>query len=140
MVETDKQVQWWIKRTQGSYSNTEKFMQDQLRLNLQKNSEGLYECRGRIQGRYRIYLPASTVSSEKLVQDSHVLTLHGGVGLTMAFIRRDYWIPRLRQLTKKVIRGCFGCKRFQATAFHGPPPGNLPIDRTTGSALPSSGR
>lgn len=51
----------------------------------------------------------------------------------MAFIRRDYWIPRLRRLTKKVIRGCFGCEKFQVTAFHSPPPGNLLIDRTMGS-------
>ena len=62
-----------------------------------------------------------------------MLTLHGAVGLTMALIRRDYWIPRLRQLTKKVINGCFGCKKFQARAFGSPPPGNLPIDRTMGS-------
>ena len=51
----------------------------------------------------------------------------------MAFIRRDYWIPRLRQLTKKVIRGCFGCKKFRAAAIQSPPPGNLPVDRTMGS-------
>ena len=51
----------------------------------------------------------------------------------MAFIRRDYWIPRLRQLTKKVIRGCFGCKKFHALTFQRPPPGNLPIDHTMGS-------
>ena len=104
-----------------------------MRLNLQKNGEGLYECRGRIQGSYTTYLPPSAVLSEKLIQDAHTLTLHEGVGLTMAFIQCDYWIPRLRRLTKKVIRGCFGCKKFQTTAFHSPPPGNLPIDRTTGS-------
>jgi len=62
-----------------------------------------------------------------------MLALHGGVGLTMALIRRDYWIPRLRQLTKKVINGCFGCKKFQAKAFGSPSPGNLPIDHTMGS-------
>ena len=62
-----------------------------------------------------------------------MLTLHGRVGLTMALIRRDYWIPRLRQLTKKSINVCFGCKKFQAKAFRSPPPGNLPIDRTMGS-------
>ena len=88
---------------------------------------------GRIQGSYPTYLPPSALLSEKLVQDTHTLMLYGGVGLTMAFIRRDYWMPRLRQLTKKVIRGCFGCKKFQATAFHRPPPGNLPVDRTVGS-------
>ena len=49
----------------------------------------------------------------------------------MTYIRRDYWIPRLRRLTKKVVCGCFGCKKFQATAFQNPPPGNLPVERTT---------
>ena len=71
--------------------------------------------------------------SEKLIQDAHVLTLHGGVGLTMTYIRRDYWIPCLRRLTKTVIHGCFGCERFQAAAFQNPPPGNLPLECTTGS-------
>ena len=108
-------------------------MEDQLRLKLQKDGEGLYECRGRIQESYPVYLPASAMLLEELVQDAHVLTLHKEVDSTMALTRRDYWIPRLRQLTKKVIRGCFGCKRFQDTAFHSPPPGNLLIDRTTGS-------
>lgn len=67
----------------------------------------------------------------ELVQDTHMLTL--GVGLTMVFIRREYWIPQLKQLAKKVINGCFGCKKFQAKAFGSPPPGNLPIDHTMGS-------
>ena len=62
-----------------------------------------------------------------------MLTLHGGVGFTMALIRHDYYIPQLRQLTKKVINGCFGCKKFQAKAFESPSPGNLPIHRTMGS-------
>ena len=131
--ETDKAVHWWVKREQESNMGTEKFKQDQLSLNLQKNSEGVYECRGRIQGSYPVYLAPNTVLSEKLTQDAHVLTLQEGVGLTMTYIRRDYWVPRLRRLTKKVIRGCFGCKRFQATAFENPPPVNLPVERTAGS-------
>ena len=80
-------------------------------------------------GNYAIYLPPSAVWSEKLVQDAHALTLNGGVGLTMALIRRADWIPRLRQLTKKVINFCFGCKKFEAKAFQSPPPGNLPLQR-----------
>ena len=110
-IETDKEDRWWVQRAHESSCETEKFEEDKLTLNLQKNSDGLYECRGRIQGNYPIYLPLSAVLSEKLVQDAHMLMLHGGVGLTMALIRLDYWIPRLRQLTKKVINGCFGCKK-----------------------------
>ena len=92
-IETDKEVRWWVQRAQESSCGTETFEEDKLTLNLQKNSDGLYECRGRIQGNYPIYLPQSAVLLEKLVQDANMLTLHGGVGLTMAFFRRDYWIP-----------------------------------------------
>lgn len=65
--------------------------------------------------------------------DAHKQTLHGRVGLTMTAVRNDYWIPRLRSFTKRLIKGCFGCKRYQATAFAQPPTGNLPRDRTEGS-------
>ena len=51
----------------------------------------------------------------------------------MTYIRRDYWIPCLRLLTKKVIHSCFECKRFQVATFQNPPPGNLPVELTTGS-------
>ena len=68
------------------------------------------------------------------MQYAHEVTLHGGVGLTMAKVRETHWIPRLRQLTKRVIRRCYGCKRFNLTALANPPPGNLPQDRTEGTS------
>ena len=132
--ETEQQVKWWIRRVQERYRKTEKFRDDELTLNLQRNHDGIYECRGRIQGSYPVYLPPKVVLSEKIVQDAHELTLHGGVGLTMALVRRDYWIPRLRQLARSVNTRCFGCKKFHTTAFHNPPPGNLPVERTEGSS------
>ena len=113
--------------------NTDQFQEDQLKLNLHKNGDGLYECRGRIQGSYPVYLPPDAVLTEKMVHDAHVLSLHGGVGLTMTFIRQEYWVPRLRRLTKKVIRACYGCKKFQVTSFANPPTASLPTDRTVGS-------
>ena len=70
--ETDKAVHWWLKRAQESNIGTEKFKQDQLSLNLQKNSEGVCECWGRIQGSYPVYLQPNTVLSEKLTQDASV--------------------------------------------------------------------
>ena len=131
-----QQVEWWIKRVQDNSSSTDEFQEDKLRLYLQLNSAGLYECRGRIQGEFPLYLylPPAARLSKKIVEDAHIVTLHGGVGFTMTLVRRDYWVPRLRQLKKKVnINNCFGCKKFRATAFHSPPPGNLPTDRTIGS-------
>ena len=92
----------------------------------------MYVCMGRIDEDYPIYLPTNDVFSEKLIQHSHKKTLHGGVGFTMADVRKDYWIPRLRQMTKSAIHRCHGCKRFPAIAFSRPKPGSLPADRTVG--------
>ena len=68
----------------------------------------------------------------KMVEKAHYQTLHWGVKLTMTEIRRRYWIPKLRQLTKIIIRTCHGCQRFHATAYVAPVPGQLPPDRTNG--------
>ena len=103
-----------------------------MALNLQPNQEDLLECRGRVQGEYPIYLPDTSIFSLRVVEEAHQQTLHGGVGLTMAKVRSRYWIPRLRQLVKKVRGSCHGCKRFQALAYAAPPPGNLPTTRTQG--------
>ncbi|KAK3744823.1 hypothetical protein QZH41_015697, partial [Actinostola sp. cb2023] len=118
-------------QTKGEYAS--KFQEDKLQLNLQKNNEGVYECRGRIQGDYPIYLPDGDIFTEKLVAHAHLQTLHGGVGLTMSHVRAKYWIPRLRRMARRIIRNCHGCKRFQAIALSSPPTGNLPTDRTGGS-------
>ena len=131
--ELDKQKLFWEKRAQRQYAGSNHFQEDRLKLNLQVNHDGLLECRGRIQGDYPVYLPDSAIYAEKLVQYAHEVTLHGGVGLTMAKVRETHWIPRLRQLTKRVIRRCYGCKRFNLTALANPPPGNLPQDRTVGN-------
>ena len=104
-----------------------------MQLNLQINSEGILECRGRIQGRYPVYLPDDYLFTEKFVQRSHRRTLHEGVALTMADIWERHWVPRLCQVVKKIIKSCWGCKRFQAIAISSPPPGLLPHERTEGS-------
>ena len=52
----------------------------------------------------------------------------------MAKIREHHWVPRLRQLVKKIRSKCQGCKRFQTKAFQTPPPGKLPSSRTQGTA------
>ena len=74
----------------------------------------------------------SLYNQTKLVQNAHQRTLHGGVRLTMAKIRKNIWVPILRKLVKKVIKRCHGCQRFHVQPVSKPPPGNLPIDRTQG--------
>ena len=79
-----------------------------------------------------MFLPDSHLCTTKLVEDAHQRTLHGGVGFTMAKIRENIWVSRLRQLVKKTVKGCHGCRRFHAKPVSEPPPGNLPVDRTEG--------
>ena len=86
-------------------------------MNLQKNTNNMYECRGRIQGDYPIYIPKDSLLAEKIVQEAHIRS-----EFSMAEVRKNYWIPKLRGLANKTRSNCFGCKRFQITAFANPPP------------------
>ena len=36
--------------------NNMTFLEDKIQLNLQLNADGVWECRGRIQGEYQVYL------------------------------------------------------------------------------------
>ena len=50
--ETNKANVFWVKRVQTRAPLAKYYQEDQLQLNLQPNSEGVLECRGRIQGHY----------------------------------------------------------------------------------------
>ena len=125
---------WWISRVQNLDLKKPQFTQTKNALNLIPNSEGILECRGRIQGMYSVYLPADSTFTRKLVQRIHAENLHGGVSLTMAAVRESYWIPKLRKLVKSVRSTCWGCKRFTALPLTTPPPGPMPSDHTLGGA------
>ena len=56
--------------------------ENKMKLNLQPNSKGALEYRGRIQGQYPV-LPYSHLYIQRLVEKAHSQTLHGGAGLTM---------------------------------------------------------
>ena len=130
--ETNKANVFWVQRVQTIVALDKYYQEDQLQLNLQPNSEGVLECGGRIQGHYPVYLPDSQRYTEKFVPQAHLTMRHGGVFSTMAKVREQYWVPYLRRLTKRVVKNCHGCRRFQAQAFSSPPLGNLPKDRTEG--------
>ena len=94
------------------------------------NQEGIYECHGRIQGDYPVFIPNKSLLAEKIVEEAHLQTIHGGVTLTMARTRDQYWIPTLRQLVKRIIKRCYGCKRFNISHYPKTSQGLIPTDRT----------
>ena len=132
--EIEERKIWWVARVQERNRDTPEFHEECAKLNLQPRGDGILECRGRIQGDYPIYLPDNDPFCVKLVERSHKVTLHGGVGLTMAEVREKFWIQRLRRLARRVIKSCYGCKRSRATHLPNPAPGQLPKDRTEGNS------
>ena len=77
----------WIRRIQKQDELSPHFEKYQSELNLQVNQQGLLECRGRVEGRYPVYLPTNALLTRKIVEQLHSETLHGGVPLTMAAVR-----------------------------------------------------
>ena len=131
--EVEEQEIILIKKAQKDVLDSESFITDSKRLNLRENAYGIFVCHGRIEGDYPIYLPYGHLVTESIVEYYHRQTLHGGVGLTMAKVREKFWVPKLRSLTKRVRKDCYGCKRFQVSVISAPPQGNLPRVRSEGT-------
>ena len=100
-------------------------------LKLLKNQHKIYQCLGRFQGDYPIYTPRNSKLAEKIVHNFYKKTLHGRVILKMTTVKDQYWIPKLKQMTKRIIRNCYGCKRYHIKPYDTPTPGQLKKARTT---------
>ncbi|XP_064482826.1 uncharacterized protein LOC135395636 [Ornithodoros turicata] len=78
--------------------------------------------------KHPILLPNGHRLAELVVEKAHRRLLHGGVQDTMTEVRERYWIPRCRQLVKKVLHRCVVCRRFK-TRPASAPVAPLPADR-----------
>ena len=96
--ETNGQRTLFIKQAQRNDGCDE----DRTALNLKPNEMGVLVCHGQVQGELPIYMPDSATLAQKIIEEAHMLTLHGGIGLTMTQVWKRYWIPRLRRLNRKM--------------------------------------
>ncbi|XP_064486179.1 uncharacterized protein LOC135398725 [Ornithodoros turicata] len=106
-----------------------------LELNPFLDDERLLRMRSRLEHaemgaavKHPIVLPPDHSFTELLVTSAHRRILHGGVLETMTDIRDRFWIPRCRQLVKKIIRRCSLCHRQKLKAATAPV-APLPSDR-----------
>jgi hypothetical protein len=51
---------------------------------------------------------------------------HCGLPATLAELRHTFWVPRGRQVDKKIIGRFFVCKRHLGKAYYKPKVGSLP--------------
>ena len=81
---------------------------------------GVFKCVGRIPG-YRPSYLEDCLLTQKLSRHVHPEMKHLGVANTMAEIRKEWWIPKLRSKVKKMVNTCnvctiFSTKPYRATA------------------------
>ena len=59
--EIERRRKYLIEQVQREVEHSEKFIDNKKRLNLHKNQEEIYECRGRIEGPYSAYIPSKSI-------------------------------------------------------------------------------
>lgn len=64
--------------------------------------------------KYPVILPSNHKFTSLYVQHVHESTMHGGVQLVLAFIRKHYWILDARNAIRRQIWKCVKCYRFRA--------------------------
>ena len=97
---------------------------DQLNLYL---DEGIIRCKGRLamaelpaETKFPILMPKKHPMTVILIREAHRAVAHMGMNATVAEIRRNYWIPQIRQCVRKVLNTCVTCKRVQGKSFRTP--------------------
>ncbi|XP_036322288.1 uncharacterized protein LOC118736298 [Rhagoletis pomonella] len=107
---------------------------DLYQLSPYKDEDNVLRVNGRIDA--ASWLPFSTKrpvispsnhALTKLLVQHHAVLKHQNTEATICEIRRTYWIPRLRQLLRKIIADCLVCRINKAapvTSLMGP----LPVD------------
>ena len=80
---------------------------------LKKDVDGILRCVGRVKDYNPIFISRSCKLAFLIVKQLHEQMMHGGVSITLCRMRKKFWVPKLRGLTKKVIRDCTVCKRYR---------------------------
>ncbi|XP_048481684.1 uncharacterized protein LOC119693389 [Plutella xylostella] len=68
------------------------------------------------ESKHPIILGNKNCLTNLIVADAHLKTLHGGVQLTMSYLRSKYWIVRTKGLVKSHIHKCLTCAKHSAIA------------------------
>ena len=88
-----------------------------FQLNLFLDEEGIIRVKskfGRFQNkRYTpILLPKKGWVTTKIIEHNHKLMLHAGIYTVLNQLRKEFFIPSIYSMVKKVLRQCITCRRF----------------------------
>ena len=93
---------------------------------------GVLKCVGRIPGYRPTYLE-DCLLTQKLIRHLHTEIKHLGVANTLAEIRKEWWIPKLRSKVKKMVNTCNVCKVFSTKPYGATATADMPQFRVEAS-------
>jgi len=73
-----------------------------------------------------IILPRNHQLTNLIVRDCHLRVHHSGVRATLAELRSRFWVPKGRQVVKKLTGKCITCRKVEGKAYAAPPVADLP--------------
>ena len=139
-----KQAEWyWIKTIQAnSFEDEIKFLTKKSQLlppprvkqfGLYLDDVGILRCKGRlnnadlpITSKNPVLLPSKNDFVNLMIKDVHHRIKHSGVRDTLTTLRESYWILRGREATKRIIKQCIICRKFDGVPFKPQPTPDLP--------------
>uniref|UniRef100_A0A8L8Q4E4 DUF5641 domain-containing protein n=1 Tax=Heligmosomoides polygyrus TaxID=6339 RepID=A0A8L8Q4E4_HELPZ len=96
----------------------------ELRRIIMEDSSGVWRARGRLgptnlenSAKFPILISPKSKIADLIVQEAHG-KFHNGVAHTMSVIRREYWIPKLRQKEKWFKKGALQTRKQAEEALH----------------------
>ncbi|GMT16336.1 hypothetical protein PFISCL1PPCAC_7633, partial [Pristionchus fissidentatus] len=75
----------------------------------------------------------NSILARLIVRDTHDSTVHAGVQTVINQIQSQFWIPRIRQITKSVLHSCIPCRKTNNLPYSYPKSPALPADRVNPS-------
>ena len=134
MPEINEAEIYWIKSVQASNFGAElNFLTRNSQLaplprvkqfELYKDDKGVLRCKGRLDNadipttsKNPILLPSKNDFVSLLIKDVHVKVKHNGVRDTLTTLRENYWVLRGREATKRIVKECVICRKFEGVPF-----------------------
>ena len=115
----------WVKKVQEDMSSELRAPGWEV---IREGDSGLLKCKGRIPGYQPIYLEGGDFT-DKLIMHTHNEIRHFGIANTMAALRENWWIPRLRSKVKRIINECNVCKAYRVQPYGRTATAELPTFR-----------
>ena len=71
-------------------------------------------------------LPTKHPFTRLIIEECHQRVLHSGLRATLAELRSGFWVPRGRQIVKRVLGECVTCRKLTGKPYSAPPTASLP--------------